>query len=165
MFDNLFNIFKLSIKFIVERGGQFTAAKIILKKVKNNKQAIMNLFLYLILRQQKLEETNKNLKILADERDNAVNLARLAQDEKDNLEQNLYAQFVRVINEKKKKIRELDAQICKLSKENEILQNALSKQKTKRETLPPQTNFETPKKRRSGHSIEPDDLLADLLEM
>jgi uncharacterized protein YlxW (UPF0749 family) len=59
------------------------------------------------------------LKVRAEERDEAVQLSNRTIEEKNQLETTMYSQFLRVLNEKKDKIRELENKVAMYRKERD----------------------------------------------
>ncbi|KAL0490298.1 DNA repair protein XRCC4 [Acrasis kona] len=167
----------LLVKFILKQSGQFTAAEIPLNRVEQSASANMHIFSELLNRVNSLEQKNIKLAERANERDEAISLSKQCVIEKDNLESIMYSQFLRVLNEKKDKIRDVENKMKKLKDERELLRSKIKTLEERPEVrdvtstsnvekTPPhkrKSEYVTPHKRRNAKSMDAEDLLDDLL--
>jgi hypothetical protein len=100
--SSLYIYFKVQDKDIYYLGAKFKFEE------DTNKSTMMNLFKVYETKLTQCEKLTNYLEKLADERNEAIELAKKTILEKDNLEKQLYTSFVHILNEKKRKIRSME---------------------------------------------------------
>jgi len=120
-------IMSLVIKFSLEdEYGEYNAGQIILQESSNSALANISLFMEILAINNQLTRRIQSLELKAHQRDEFQMLAQQAIREKEALERELYAGFLRVLNSKKEHIREQYSQIKELKEKEEKLTKQLN---------------------------------------
>eukprot|EP01080_Neovahlkampfia_damariscottae_P003472 gene3472-6121_t len=98
------NEIELKLKFYLKKGGDFEGKTYKLKK--NDDITIFDLMMILNSIILNLKKENEKLKILSNERDDAIQLNETLLNEKDQIETNLISKFLKILNTKKGKKEE-----------------------------------------------------------
>mmetsp|Transcript_7985 Transcript_7985/g.11866 ORF Transcript_7985/g.11866 Transcript_7985/m.11866 type:complete len:346 (-) Transcript_7985:2372-3409(-) len=123
-----------------------TAAEFKCNLYNNPKIAMINFIRGLIDDHEQMQEKNKTLSVIAETVEEATSLAQTTIKEKNEMESLMYSQFTKLLNSKKRKIRELEDKIVDLTKEHHKFEKIMKERSSLKESplINTQTILESP---------------------